>query len=158
MPPTDEAVQLTADASVHYLSVHDLVWIHSVLAGEPVPFDYERLESCMAAQYGYGDSTDVEGQSRALLRRCLLARPFERSNRPFAAAAFLAFLAANGRELTLTDEELVSAIQRLEAGEEVDLPIGPAVRAAGSSIRGIVMQMCVERKSLLRGLDEGARR
>lgn len=142
--------------TVRYLSVHDLVWIHTALVGAPAAFDYERLESCMAAQYGYGDSTDVGGQACALLHRCLRERPFDCANRPLAVVAVLAFLAANGMALGWSDEELTAAAARIEAGEDLVAPVRPSASHASASIRSIVTATLAERAALLRALGEGA--
>ena len=49
---------------MQYLSVYDIVWINTTLAGRALPFDYVNLEEAMAAQYSYGVSTNVPARRR----------------------------------------------------------------------------------------------
>jgi hypothetical protein len=79
-----------------YLSVHDLTWMNSLVAGADVRFDYERVEAAVAAQYGYGDSTDVLGQASDLVEAIAAGAPFERGNAATALLALAVFLDGNG--------------------------------------------------------------
>lgn len=97
---------------MHYLSVHDLVWINSSIIGKSLEFDYETLEAAMAAQYSYGDSTNVTGQAAGLLASLLQKPPFAYGNRRTAFIALSTYLNSNGYKLKVTDEEAVSIVQR----------------------------------------------
>ena len=79
-----------------YLSVHDLVRINARVCGAEQPFDYELLEEAMAAQYGYGDSTDVLGQAAACVVALAKGKPFAQGNIRTAFAAVCVYLEGNG--------------------------------------------------------------
>ena len=102
---------------MHYLSVHDIVWINSSITGKSLKFDFETLEAAMAAQYGYGDSRNVTGQAAGLLGSLLKKPPFEYGNRRTAFIALSTFLNANGFKLKVTDEEAVSILQMTASGQ-----------------------------------------
>ena len=102
---------------MHYLSVHDLVWINSSIIGKSLDFDYDTLEAAMAAQYSYGDSTKVTEQAAGLLGSLLMKPPFEYGNRRTAFIALSTFLNANGYKLKVTDEEAVSIVQKTASGQ-----------------------------------------
>ncbi len=96
-----------------YLSVHDLVWINSLIAGDGVPFDYELVEEAIAAQYGYGDSTDVLGQGADFVRSIAAGKPFERGNLRTALLAVGVYLEGNGRPVRFEATGLVQLMRDL---------------------------------------------
>ncbi|NLH98660.1 MAG: hypothetical protein GX446_04105 [Chthonomonadales bacterium] len=79
-----------------YLSVHDLVWLNARICGEEQPFNYELLEEAVAAQYGYGDSTDVLGQGSDFVVALAHGRPFASGNLRTALVALCVYLQGNG--------------------------------------------------------------
>jgi prophage maintenance system killer protein len=95
-----------------YLSVHDLVWINSMVCGEPTPYDYELLEEAVAAQYGYGDSTDVLSQGADFAVAMAVGKPFETGNLRTGLVALSAYLQGNGYALKL---DLSAAAEKLVA-------------------------------------------
>src|SRR5688572_19158478 len=99
-----------------YLSVHDIVWINATILGVTVPFDYEKLEAAMAAQYSYGDSTNVSLQAANVLASFILKPPFAAGNRRTAFVAVATFLNANGYALQADDKEAAAIVQRLDRG------------------------------------------
>lgn len=78
-----------------YLTVHDLVWINAQLCGEGVPFDYEKLEAGMAAQYAYGYSRDVFGQGATFVETMVRKEPFREGNLRTALVSLAIFLLGN---------------------------------------------------------------
>lgn len=99
-----------------YLTVHDLVWINAGFCGPDVPFDYERLEACMAAQYGYGDSRDLLGQAAAFAETCLRSDTFREGNLRTGLAAVGMFLQANGAPLQPQDQ-VEEVVRKVRSGE-----------------------------------------
>src|SRR5437588_8304574 len=97
---------------MHYLSVHDLVWINSTVTGKTLPYDYQTLEAAMAAQYSYGDSRDTVAQAASLLGSFLTGPPFQYGNLRTAFIATAAFLTANGYGLQVNEEQAVDILQR----------------------------------------------
>ena len=93
-----------------YMSVHDLVWANALLEGDGVPFDYELLEEAIAAQYGYGDSTDALGQAADFVRAIAVAKPFERGNLRTALLALGVYLEGNGRSVRFSGEDIRAAL------------------------------------------------
>src|SRR5438477_10114142 len=100
---------------IHYLSVHDLVWINTTVTGLTLSFDFETLEQAMAAQYSYGDSRDVPGQAANLLHILVEKRPFEYGNTRTAFVAVAAFLGANGYPLQVDDAQMADLIGAVAA-------------------------------------------
>lgn len=95
-----------------YLSVHDLVWIHETATGTSVPYNYERLEAAMGAQYSYGQCTDPLTPSAFLFEKLAYGQPFRYGNHRTAFIATAVFLIANGYRIKCSDEELIAAFQR----------------------------------------------
>ena len=146
---------------LHYLSVHDIVWINSTLTGETVAFDYEKLEAAMAAQYSYGDSTDVSGQAANLLASFTLKPPFAYGNLRTAFVAVTTFLNANGYALQVDDEEAAAAVKDLARGQataaetlsKIASPSKMGLRP-GVTLRALVTHICNEHKDALASLKE----
>ncbi len=115
-----------------YLSVHDLVWINSLIAGDGVPFDYELLEEAIAAQYGYGDSTDVLTQAADFVQAIAVGRPFERGNIRTALIALSVYLEGNGRRVNLDGASAPQAIRELASGTKAAAEVVELLLADGS--------------------------
>lgn len=138
---------------MRYLSVHDLVWINSTLTGREAAFDYERLEACMAAQYGYGHSRDVLSQAANFLTTFCYKRPFAEKNAETALTAFCTFLLANGWGVTAADAELAGLVQRAWSGEELTAEsvrrIAAPDASGGAGLRALVSRVIGERSKAL---------
>jgi prophage maintenance system killer protein len=147
---------------LHYLSVHDFVWINSTVLGQTVPFDYEKLEASMAAQYGYLTSGDAPAQAANLLDTMLSARPFKSGNIRTAFIATLVFLTANGYTLQVGDVDAAAMVEKVAAGETTATetirtlfkPSDLALRE-GVTLRSLVTHICNEHTEALRLLAEG---
>jgi prophage maintenance system killer protein len=149
---------------LHYLSVHDIVWINSTITGETVPFDYEKLEAAMAAQYSYGDSTDVQGQAANFLASFVLKPPFAYGNLRSAFVAVTTFLNANGYALQVGGEEAAAIVRSTANGEcTAAEAVGKLAQSAqialrpGVTLRALVTHICNEHREtllLLKGSDE----
>lgn len=145
---------------MRYMSVHDLVWIDSVVTGVAPEFQHDNAEACMAAQYGYGNSTDVLGQASALLDTLIRVRPFDQGNVRTAYVATIAFLMMNGRRLRLAPAELAEAVARVASGEQdasaavevISEPCSGSVPVG--SVRPLVTRICGEHADALRRLAE----
>ena len=147
---------------IHYLSTHDFVWINTTVTGKTLEFDYEALEECMAAQYSYGDSTNVPGQAAFTLHKVLTRRPFEGGNLRTGFLAFLAFLTANRYGVKGEDARLAELIRSAAGGgissddvvAEVAEPTELALRP-GVTLRTLVTHLINERREVLRLLAAG---
>ena len=147
---------------MHYLSVHDLVWINTTVTGKTLAFDYEKLEAAMAAQYSYGDSTNVTVQAASLLASLLFKPPFEYGNRRTAYVAVTAFLNANGYSTEVADEEAARVIHSVatreltpaQAVEAIAERTGIGLRP-GVTLRALVARICNEHAEALKALAEG---
>ena len=147
---------------LHYLSVHDFVWINSTVLGRTVPFDYEKLEASMAAQYGYLQSDDVPVQAANLLDTMLSGLPFKGGNIRTAFVATLVFMTANKSTLQVPDAEAAELVKRTAAGEMTAADAMAAMfkpsdleLREGVTLRALVTHMCNEHSEALRLLAEG---
>lgn len=129
---------------IAYLTTHDLVWINTVVTGEPQPFDYVTLESVMAGQYSYGDSQNVPAQAGQMLRRFLQKRPFEEGNLRTALIATLTFLNANGYATIVKDD---AAADILLAAAHGDIPPEQAIATisapAQAALVGVTLRQLI---------------
>ena len=146
---------------LHYLSVHDIVWINSTILGETVPFDYEKLEAAMAAQYSYGDSRDVAGQAAGFLASFVGKPPFERGSLRTAFVAVTTFLNANGYALQVDEEGAANAIKAASRGdataaETISVLAAPSRMGLrpGVTLRALVTHICNEHTGALALLKE----
>jgi len=101
---------------VRYLTVHDIVWINAQICGEGVPFDYERLEAGMAAQYAYGDSRNVDAQAARFVERMLRTAPFREGNLRTGLLCTTVFLMANGRTIAAATSALPDMVRQVADG------------------------------------------
>jgi prophage maintenance system killer protein len=150
------------DRAMEYLSVYDIVWINTTLAGRALEFNYVTLEEAMAAQYSYGVSTNVPLQAANLLQVLVSKRPFSFGNVRTGFVAVTAFLTANGYALKVDDSAAAgivrdvaegrataeAAIEQLAAPTESKLPVGMTLRA-------LVTQIINGRSEALRQLTPG---
>lgn len=147
---------------MHYLSVHDLVWINAIVTGKTLVYDYVKLEEAMAAQYSYGDSRNVPVQAANMLDYLLRKPPFEYGNRRTAYVAAVTFLCANGRVLKADDAQAAEIIRRVAEGNtspadaiaELSAPADTGLRP-GVTLRQLVAHICNEHPDALRRLMEG---
>lgn len=144
---------------MHYLSVHDLVWINTTLTGKTVPYSFEKLEAAMAAQYSYGDSRDTVTQAASFLGSFLTKPPFQYGNLRTAFIATATFLTANGFALQVSEEQAVDIIQRAARKETTPAqaisllakPSSAALRP-GVSLRQLVTHLINEHAEALKRL------
>ena len=147
---------------IHYLSVHDLVWINSTITGQTLAFNFETLEQAMAAQYGYGNSRDVPAQASNFLNTLITRNPFAHGNLRTAYVSVIAFLTANGHPCQVDDAKSPDIIHAVAAGT---MSAAGAVAAlssasggeggAGASLRSLVTQICNEHSDALKELSAG---
>ena len=146
---------------MHYLSVHDIVWINTTLTGKTVSYNYEKLEAAMAAQYSYGNSTDVAGQAANLLEVLLIQKPFHYGNRRTAFVAACAFLSANGYSVSSDSAAIFGAIASVEnhtsspaeAIATIAAPSNTGLRP-GFSLRQLVTHLLHAYRDTVSGLAE----
>jgi prophage maintenance system killer protein len=100
---------------LHTLTVPDMLWINLQLTGETVPYHYARLEEAVFTQFGHGSSRDVLAQAARFLTEFARLRPFARGNDACAFVGCLAFLAMNGHELRIRDQEAAQWVREVWA-------------------------------------------
>lgn len=136
-------------ATIHYLTVQDLLWINQELCNRQCEFKFAQLEEAAGYQYGYGQSKDVLNQAGVFLQGFLKMRPFEEGNRKTAFVSALTFLSINGFEISLdpmaAKEWVMSVATKQKAGVEAigdaasesDVPpeLNPAMR---THVRNII--------------------
>ena len=145
-----------------YLSVHDIVWINTMLAGRTLRFNYITLEEAMAAQYSYGNSTNVPVQAANLLKVLVAKKPFEFGNIRTGFIATTAFLLANGYALKAEDAQCAETILalangRISADEAIAALAEPSESAMrpGVTLRSLVTAIFGAHESALQSLAQG---
>lgn len=144
---------------MRYLTTHDIAFINSLVTGKIQPPNYITLESAMAAQYSYGPGDEIANRASILLRRLVTTPSFVSGNSRTALIATLSFLSANGYKITVTDEEVVGAIQSftsqkisaieavrqlgLEADQALSIPVG---------LRELIKNECIQHSSAIQNL------
>ena len=88
-------------ASIHYLTVQDILWINHEVTNEVLPYKYAQLEEASFGQYAYGGSQDVIRQAARFLSGFSKLRPFAAGNKATAFIAVLTFLSINGYQIAL---------------------------------------------------------
>lgn len=149
-----------AATEMTYLTTHDLIWINTVITGEPNPFHYVDLEAAMAGQYRYGSSRDVPAQAAQMLRRLVQYRPFAKGNLATALIATLTFLNANGYATVVKDDEAAEILIAVEEGrldpltavQRLGAPAREALRGVG--LRRLIAHECNLHVEALRILSE----
>jgi prophage maintenance system killer protein len=128
---------------MRYLSVHDLLWVNQCVIGTTPAFEYEKLEACVAAQYGYGASREPSEHAECFLAALLTQRPFAAGNRRAALAATATFLVANGMALLPQDVDTLRGLltefdgARACAGDLVSALVGRPAEGATGDARGL---------------------
>lgn len=147
---------------MHYLSVHDLVWINTTVTGKTLRYDYARLEAAIAAQYSYGYSRDVPRQAACFLETLLYKPAFEYGNRRTAFIALTTFLNANGYALKVDDRQAAEILLRVAQGEKTGADaVEELARSAdislhpGVTLRHLVTYICNEHAEALKHLTAG---
>ena len=105
-----------------YLTVPELIYIASrVLDGEVTVRDHGLLESATArpraTTFGKDAYGTVEDKAAALLHSLVRNHALIDGNRRLALAATIAFLGANGRRLTLSNDQTYELIIEVVTGE-----------------------------------------
>jgi death-on-curing protein len=95
-------------ASLHYLTVQDILWINLQVTKKVHHFNYARLEEATFYQYAYGESNTLLPQAARFVGGFVKMRPFEAGNEATALVAFLAFLGINGYTSRATGDDLLS--------------------------------------------------
>ena len=92
-------------ASLHYLTVQDILWINLQTTRRVNHFNYARLEEATFYQYAYGDSNSLLPQAGRFVSGFLRMHPFDEGNESTMLVAAAAFLVINGGTLTLSDHD-----------------------------------------------------
>lgn len=127
-------------ASLHYLTVQDMLWINLQVEGKVNRYRYAQLEEATYYQYAYGQSTNLVPQAARFLSGFVKQSPFDSGNEATAFVGVLGFLEINGRKPNLSDADALawfrealknpeSAIQGLSFEEDHHHALVPNVKA-----------------------------
>jgi death on curing protein len=95
-------------ASIHYLTVQDVLWINLQATKKVHHFNYAKLEEATYYQYAYGESNTILPQAARFVRGFLKLHPLEQGNRATGFIGLISFLRLNGRCVNLADEKATS--------------------------------------------------
>lgn len=93
-------------ASLHYLTVQDVLWINLQITKKVQHFNYARLEEATYYQYAYGESNTLFPQAERFVSGFVRMHPLDAGNEATAFVACLAFLKINGFSTAVSDERL----------------------------------------------------
>ncbi len=134
-----------------YLTVHDLIWISSIVTGEELDYDYAALESCIAAQYRYGGGGTPLDIAVDMLQSIVNYHPFPYGNRRCAFLAFLVYLNLNGYVTRGSDIDAATLYRNYLKGDispedvvERIIHPNPIPNMASIPLRDIVIHLCNE--------------
>jgi prophage maintenance system killer protein len=102
-------------ATIHYLTVQDVLWINQELTKKECDFKFAQLEEATYCQYGYGKSRDVLKQAGTFLQGFLKMRPFSEGSQQTAFIATLAFLTINGYDIHLEPDQAGALLESVAA-------------------------------------------
>lgn len=146
---------------MHYLAIHDFLWINNVVTGARLPYDPAALEKAMAAQYAYGRSNDPLKQAAFLLKTMLGSPPFAAGNIGTAFLVVMTFLVANGCKPVVAGAEAAVPILQCARGEitaseaigKLAVPGGEGLQP-GDTLRKLVSRLCHDYAEALAHLAE----
>jgi death-on-curing family protein len=131
---------------MRYLTVQDVIWINTAVAGRPQHYDFDRLENAVYSQYAYGYSRDALRQAARMFRQLLQDKPFSEGNELTALVATLAFLRLNGYALQVNADEVQEILEQISRGQtspkEFIQQRAQPVEADAGSLRYVVAQIC----------------
>lgn len=104
-------------ASLHYLTVQDILWINLQVTKKVHHFSYARLEEATYYQYAYGESNSLTPQAGRFVTGFMKMHPFEAGNEATAFVGCLAFLRINGADVDLTDEQARAWFEKIRLRE-----------------------------------------
>lgn len=151
-------------ASLHYLTVQDILWINLQVTKKVRHFNYARLEEATFYQYAYGESSTLFPQAARFITGFVKMRPFEAGNEGTALVATLAFLAINGYTTSIAGADVGRWFERvLQKGAdaqaaigEISIPDPEAHHAIVPDVRGAVAKVLESCESVLEALSESA--
>lgn len=105
-------------ASLHYLTVQDILWLNLQVTKKVHHFSQVKLEEATFYQYAYGESNTLLPQAARFLSGFLKMHPFEAGNESTIFIATLAFLRLNGQDVSLLDEMGAAWLQKAKSSRE----------------------------------------
>ncbi|HWA84079.1 MAG TPA: Fic family protein [Fimbriimonadaceae bacterium] len=145
-------------ASLHYLTVQDVLWINLQITKKVHHFNYARLEEATYYQYAYGESNTLFPQAERFVSGFARMHPFDAGNEATAFVACLAFLSVNGYATAASDERL-SAWFKLALGGAVDAikeivePDAAAHHGGSPDVRGAIRCILAKHASVVGALS-----
>ena len=115
LSPAASAIIPADMARTRTLTVPDMLWLNLRATGERNEYDFALLEEATFLQYGHGSSRDVIGQASRFLNGFREKRPFTAGNDACAFLGSAAFLAINGRPLTVEPARAAEWVKRFWA-------------------------------------------
>ncbi len=135
-------------ASLHYLTIQDVLWINLQITKKVEQFDYARLEEAVFYQYAYGDSTTLLPQAGRFVEGFLKMQPFSAGNESTAFLSCAAFLEINGCSVQVNQPQ--QWVQRVASGELSGLQaVENVFEPAGEAHHGLVPDIRAAIKNLL---------
>jgi prophage maintenance system killer protein len=149
-------------ASLHYLTIQDILWINLQITKKVRHFNYARLEEAVFYQYAYGESRTLFPQAARFITGFLKMRPFDAGNEATALVACLAFLDING----YTTKELGDWFERVSrkqiegvaAIEEIAVASEESHEALVPDVRNAVMAVIERNAELIESLESAERK
>lgn len=104
-------------ASLHYLTVQDILWINLQVTKKVQHFNYAKLEEAAFYQYAYGDSKTLFPQAARFVSGFAKMHPFDAGNEATALVGVLAFLEINGYTTSRGADEMRAWFERAAKGQ-----------------------------------------
>lgn len=104
-------------ASMHYLTVQDILWINYQVTQKVQEFDYAKLEEATFYQYGYGASQNLLSQAARFVEGFLKLAPIHAGNEATGFVGLVAFVRMNGHDLKINDTEAASWLKSIASGQ-----------------------------------------
>lgn len=148
-------------ASLHYLTVQDVLWINLQITKKVQHFNYARLEEATFYQYAYGESSTLFPQAERFVSGFVRMHPLDAGNEATAFVACLAFLKINGYSTAVSDERLRAWFQLAlgGAGGTIAEIVGPGADAhhgAAPDVRGAIRTVLEQHGAVVDSLAETA--
>ena len=150
-------------ASLHYLTVQDILWINLQVTKKVETFNYARLEEATFYQYAYGESHSLFPQAARFVSGFVKMAPFERGNEATALLAVLAFMGINGYRAKSSPGEITQWFARVSGSKpgtdaiaEIAIPDEDAHHGQNPDVRLVVNNLLANYATSIETLGSSA--
>lgn len=151
-------------ASLHYLTVQDILWINLQVTKKVRKFSFARLEEATFYQYAYGESNTLFPQAARFVSGFCRMNPFSAGNEVTALIACLGFLGINGYTTAATDVQLKAWFQKVSGQEsgnadsiaEIAIPIEDHHATHAPDVHEVVTELLERFSGLIESLFDAA--